>query len=63
MITEVTDLTHKTFFANFNRFNNITGGDGWLQNSLVSASPTGDLIVFAREKRLVVSSGRWDNLN
>ncbi|XP_044732271.1 rab3 GTPase-activating protein regulatory subunit [Chrysoperla carnea] len=39
----------------------LRGGEFWLQNSLIAISPTGELIIFAREKKLVILSAKWDS--
>lgn len=39
----------------------FVGSDAWLQQCHVSVCPTGDLIVFGRERRLVVLTAKWDS--
>ncbi|KAJ8942197.1 hypothetical protein NQ318_021084 [Aromia moschata] len=36
------------------------GSDSWLQLCEISASPTGDIIVIANERKIVVLSSKWD---
>ncbi|CAG9761149.1 unnamed protein product [Ceutorhynchus assimilis] len=36
------------------------GTEFWLQNCKISASPTGDLIALANERRLVILNSKWD---
>ncbi|XP_066258054.1 rab3 GTPase-activating protein non-catalytic subunit [Euwallacea similis] len=38
------------------------GNDFWLHTCKISASPTGDLIALANERRLVVLNSKWDSL-
>lgn len=39
----------------------IVGTDFWLHLCKISASPTGDIIALANERRLVVVSAKWDS--
>lgn len=38
------------------------GSDSWLQTCKVSAAPTGDTIVIAYDRRLVILTAKWDNV-
>ncbi|KAF5291196.1 hypothetical protein FQA39_LY14438 [Lamprigera yunnana] len=39
----------------------VRGSDSWLQLCEISASPTGDTLVLAHEKRLVILTAKWDS--
>lgn len=39
----------------------IVGTDSWLHLCKISASPTGDIIALANERRLVVVNAKWDS--
>ncbi|CAH0555656.1 unnamed protein product [Brassicogethes aeneus] len=55
-IHDITAIRRCLFPTDDNR-----GGDSWLQNCEISASPTGDIIAIAQERRLVVLTSKWDS--